>query len=159
MCEVVGVVADVRMNGLEKSVEPAIYVPFEQDPPPQFSLVVRSASDPLALTGAVRRKVLEVDSEQPVADVRTMQQVVDDSLIVRRLATCLLGVFAGLALALPAAFALARLIRTLLFGVTAADPMVFVGVPVLLVAVAAMASYLPARRAMRIDPTAALRSE
>jgi putative ABC transport system permease protein len=141
-----------------------------------------------------------------------MQQVVDDSLIVRRLATWLLGVFAGLALALagvgvyglvsysvtqrtneiglrvalgaqpadvlrmvvqrglvvsligvalglPAAFALARLIRTLLFGVTAADPMVFVGVPVLLVAVAAMASYLPARRAMRIDPTAALRSE
>jgi putative ABC transport system permease protein len=166
----------------------------------------------LALTGAVRRKVLEVDSEQPVADVRTMQQVVDDSLIVRRLATWLLGVFAGLALALagvgvyglvsysvtqrtneiglrvalgaqpadvlrmvvqrglvvsligvalglPAAFALARLIRTLLFGVTAADPMVFVGVPVLLVAVAAMASYLPAQRAMRIDPTAALRSE
>ena len=212
MREVVGVVADVRMNGLEKSVDPAIYAPFEQDPPPQFSLVVRSASDPLALTAAVRRKILEVDSEQPVADVRTMQQVVDDSLIVRRLATWLLGIFAGLALALagvgvyglvsysvtqrtneiglrvalgaqpadvlrmvvqrglvvsligvalglPAAFALAQLIRGLLFGVTAADPMVFVGVPVLLVAVAAMASYLPARRAMRIDPTAALRSE
>jgi putative ABC transport system permease protein len=210
--EIAGVVADVKMSGLDRNVEPAVYVPFEQDPPMDFSLVVRGASDPERLSAAVRRTVLAVDSEQPVSDVRTMKQVVDDSLLLRRLSTWLLAAFAALAVSLasvgvyglvsyavsqrtheiglrvalgaqpadvlrmvvgrglaaalagvvfglPAALALARLIRGMLFGVTAGDPLVFGGVSVLLVAVAAVASYLPARRALRIEPTRALRYE
>jgi ABC-type antimicrobial peptide transport system permease subunit len=65
----------------------------------------------------------------------------------------------GLVLGLAAAFGLARLITAFLFGVTARDPLVFVGVPMLLCAVAFFAVWLPARRASRIDPLTALRYE
>ena len=65
----------------------------------------------------------------------------------------------GVAIGLAAAFGLARLITTFLFGVTAKDPFVFVGVPILLSAVAFFAVYLPARRASKVDPLIALRYE
>ncbi len=210
--EIVGVVADVRMSGLERTIEPAIYVPFAQDATSSFSVVVSTASDAQSFTSAIRRAILSVDSEQPVANVRTMDQVVQDTLVVRRLSTWLLGSFAGLALllasvgiyglvsysvtqrtreiglrmalgaspaeilrgvvrralvvslagaaiGLPAAFAVARLIRGLLFGVTATDPVAFTAAAVLLAVVAAVATLIPARRALRIDPTVALRYE
>jgi putative ABC transport system permease protein len=210
--EIVGVVADVKLSGLERSSEPAIYVPFKQNAPDAFSLVVSTAADAQSFSGAVRRAVLAVDSEQPVADVRTMSQVMKDNVAVRRLSTWMLGVFAGLALllasigiyglvsysvtqrtreiglrialgagtadilrsvarhavvvcgiggaaGLAAAFALAQFIRGLLYGVTATDPWAFTGAAVILALVAAAASYVPARRAMRIDPTVALRYE
>ena len=210
--EIVGVVSDVRLNGLEQNLEPAIYVPLEQNPWLLLSLVVRSAGEPEAVAAGVRRAILEVDSEQPVADVRSMQQVVDDSLIVRRLSTWMMGAFAllalalagvgiyglvsysvaqrtheiglrvalgasagdvlrmvtgrslaiagvGIAIGLPAALAASRLLGGLLFGVGAMDPLVFVLVPLVLAAIAALAGYLPARRALRIQPTTALRYE
>ena len=65
----------------------------------------------------------------------------------------------GIAIGLPLAFALARAMSSLLFGVTATDPFSFIGLPLILAAVAALASYLPARRAMRVDPLTALRYE
>ena len=66
---------------------------------------------------------------------------------------------AGIALGVPAAFLLSRLMASLLFGVTARDPLTFVALPVLIVAVTTLACYLPARRASRIDPVAAIRAE
>jgi putative ABC transport system permease protein len=210
--EIVGVIADVRMSGLERNLEPAIYVPFEQNTPSNFSLIVRTASAAESFGPAVRRAILAIDPEQPVADLRTMNQVVNDSVVVRRLSTWMLGVFAGLALllasvgiyglvsysvtqhtreiglrmalgaspadvlrdvvrgavvvsligaaiGLPASFALARLIRGLLYGIEATDPWAFAGAALVLALVAALAAYIPARRALRIDPTVALRYE
>ena len=66
---------------------------------------------------------------------------------------------AGLAIGLPIAFVLARSLSSLLFGVKATDPFSFIGLPLLLASVAALASYLPARRAARVDPLVALRYE
>jgi ABC-type antimicrobial peptide transport system permease subunit len=66
---------------------------------------------------------------------------------------------AGVAIGLAAAFGLARLITAFLFGVTAKDPVVFAGVPILLTAIAFLAVWLPARRASRVDPLVALRYE
>lgn len=210
--EIVGVIADLKLQGLEGKVEPAIFVPLAQQPSRRFSIVVSALSNAAGLSGAVRKEILAIDSEQAVADVRTMEEVMSDSLLVRRLSVWMLGIFGALALALatvgiygltsygvsrrrheiglrmalgaqagsvlrlvvarglvivligvalgvPAALAMARLMRGLLFGVTTTDAVVFFAVPVALAAAAALASYIPARRAMRIDPIIALRYE
>ena len=210
--EIVGVVADAKLYGLDAPIEPAIYTPHMQRPGPSMGLVVRTVGDPGAMAAAVRREILKLDAEQPISNVRTMDQVLADSLMLRRVAMLMLAVFAALALTLAtvgiygltaysasrrtheiglrmalgasrgqilrlvvarglltsligaaiglaAAFQLTRMLSGMLYGVTATDPVVFVGVPLILVAVSAAASYLPARRAMRIDPLIALRYE
>lgn len=209
---IIGVIADMNLQGLEKAIDPAVFVPFEQNARGEFSLVVRGTADPTGLTAAIRREVLAIDGDQPVSDVRLMNQVVSDSLLVRRLSVWLLATFAILALALatvgiygltsysvsrrtheiglrmalgagagdvlrlvvwrgivtalvgvaigiPGALFLSRLMRGLLFGVTTNDIATFIAAPLALVAVAALASYIPARRATRIDPIIALRYE
>jgi putative ABC transport system permease protein len=209
---IVGVVADAKLYGLDTPVEPAIYVPHPQQASDSMGLVIRTRRDPAAIAGAVRREILKLDSEQPISDVRTMDRVLSDSLMLRRLSMLMLSVFAGLALilatvgiygltaysvsrrtheiglrvalganqsqvlrlvvgrgliiallgaavGLAAAFELTRALAGMLYGVTATDPLVFAGVPLLLIAVSVIASFVPARRATRIDPLAALRYE
>jgi putative ABC transport system permease protein len=210
--EIVGIVPDVRLYSLDGNVRPAIFVPYEQLPGPIFTLLARTTGDPVSVAGAVRREILAEDPTQAVSDVQTMEQVVSDSLLLRRLSMSMLAVFAGLALLLagvgiygltaysvsrrtreiglrialgadrgdilrlvvgrglaigvagvaigiPGALGLARLMRGMLYGIGPSDPLVFAGVAALLVGIAAVASYVPARRAVRVDPVVALKYE
>jgi putative ABC transport system permease protein len=210
--EIVGVVPDVRLYNLDGAVRPAIFVPNSQAPGFLITLLVRSAGDPSGMAGAVRREILAEDAMQPVSDIQTMEQVVSDSLLLRRLSMSMLSVFAGLALLLagvgiygltaysvsrrtreiglrmalgadrgdilrlvvgrgllvglagvalgiPGALAMARLMRGMLYGIGPSDPLVFVCVAALLVVIAAIASYVPARRAIGVDPVVALKHE
>jgi putative ABC transport system permease protein len=91
---IVGVTADVRDRGLALPSSPEIAVPFAQDPPSSAVIVARTAGDPLALVGAVRQAVVAADPDQPVSRVRTLAQVVTESIVERRAPAQLL---AGLA--------------------------------------------------------------
>jgi putative ABC transport system permease protein len=210
--EIVGVVGDVKLNGLDAAVGPAIYWPYSQFPVNFNAIVVRSDADPLRLVSAVKSQIWSVEKNQPLSRIATMQQVLADSLAQRRLYLVLLGVFAGAALLLAAvgiygvmsysvsrrtheigirlalgatqaeilklilgrgtklallgvttgivaAMALTRLMSSLLFGVSANDPATFGVVAVLITMIALTACYIPARRAMRVDPMVALRYE
>ena len=215
--EIVGVVANIKHRGLDAADQPELYVPYRQ---PLFSnwtvrpmqVVVRTAGDPMIAASSVRQDVARIDAEQPISDVRTMDDRIGRSLAARRFNMVLLAVFASLALTLAgigiygivayavtertheigvrlalgaqrrdvmamivaqgmamaaagaavgvvSALLLTRLMTSLLFGVSAADPITFAAIPLLLAAVAFVACYLPARRATRVDPLAALRTE
>jgi putative ABC transport system permease protein len=208
--EIIGIVGDIRHRSLELQPYAAMYMPSRQ--PGGTNLVIRTQGEPLNLVGAVRREVLAIDPEQPIAAVRTMNEWIDTSVATPRYRTVLLGLFAAVALLLAStgiygvmsysvaqrtheigvrmalgarrldvlklvirqgmglvligvvvgllgAFALTRVMATLLFGVTARDPLTFVVVAMLLAMVAFVACYLPARRATKVDPLVALRYE
>jgi putative ABC transport system permease protein len=210
--EIVGVVPDLHLYNLTDTVRPAVFVLNEQSPSFNLTVVVRTTSDPLALGGAIRRVVLAEDADQPVSELQTMDQVVSDSMLLRRLSMSMLAVFAslalllagvgiygltaysvsrrtreiglrmalgadrsdilalvvgrgilvgigGVALGIPGALGMGKAMHSMLFGVTAADPVVLLCAPALLIAISAVASYVPARKAMRVDPVVALRSE
>ena len=99
--EVVGLVGDVKGDGLDV-LEPVatLYVPLAQQPTPYMSLVVRTSSPPNTLVSAISNAVHEVDREQPLVDVITMDDIVADSLSHQRFNMLLLSVFSGLALLL-----------------------------------------------------------
>ena len=207
--EIIGIVGDIRHRALESNPAAAMYMPAYEG---SMNVVIRSKGDPASLAAAVRKEVLQIDPNQPVADVRTMEQWLDRAVAGPRYRTTLLGLFAlvalalastgiygvmsysvsqrtheigvrmalgarrldvlrlvvrqgmtlviiGVALGLAGAFALTRLMASLLFGVTAKDPFTFVAVSALLTLVAFVACYLPARRATKVDPLVALRYE
>ena len=97
---VVGVVADVAQQGIDKATIPAMYVPYAQDPWPALALVIRTGMDPKQIASAATAVIQEVDKEQPVYNIRTMQEVMASSVQARRFRTVLLSLFAVLALAL-----------------------------------------------------------
>lgn len=210
--QVVGVVGDVRNSDVDADLLPQVYVPLAQRPRRAMALVVRTDGDPLLAAPAVRREIAEVDPDQPVYDVRSMEQVVYDDLSDTYVIVGLLGVLAGVAftlaiagvygvasysvsqrtqefgirLALGAAardlvgmlllqsaklvavglaaglaggFALARVASSLLYGVRSTDPATYISVSIALAVAALGATWLPARRALRLNPVTALRSE
>ena len=97
---IVGIVGDIHHRGLDQPVKPEFYVPLLQAPYPSVILTVRSAQDATSLTSALRSTVQAIDPTLPVAHVRTLQQVIADSVAPRRLSVVLLSVFAGIALVL-----------------------------------------------------------
>ena len=210
--EVVGVVGDMRHFGLASEPVPETYIPFQQSPKREMTLVIRTSTDPSALAPAVRREVANIDKDQPVANVRTMDQIMSESLARPRFSFLLLTIFAGVALVLAAvgvygvmsysvgqrtheygirmalgaqtrdmftlvlkegfrlaiigiavgiagALALTHYLRSLLFGISATDPIIFAGISFMLIAVTLLACYIPARRAMRVNTMVALRYE
>jgi putative ABC transport system permease protein len=210
---IVGVVGRVKMDRLRSNSDHAqAYYPFRQLPSPFMNITVRSQLAPERLIASVRRQVQEVDPNQPIFDINTLEEIRAESSASDRLNLTLLGVFAAVALALAivgiygvvswtvtqrmreigvrmalgarvgdvlrlvvgqgmkviitgvglglaGAFALTRLMKTLLFEVSATDPYTFVFITLLLVGVALLACFIPARRATKLDPTVALRSE
>ena len=211
--QVIGVVKDVRQFELTAEPKPQMYLTYRQ-----FGffdaqdLVVKTDVDPASLAATVRKTVWEIDKDQPVSNIQTMEAILADSIARQRFSMLLLAIFAavalvlagvgiygvmsysvaqrtreigirmalgaqtgavlklavgygmklviaGLAIGLIAAFALTRVMSTLLFGVTATDPTTFTLISLLLIAVAAIASYVPARRATRVNPIIALRYE
>ena len=209
---VVGVVRDIRQDGLDSAPKPEFYISSLQAGFYPGALAIRTAVAPSSIASAVRQAVWSMDPEQPVIDVLTMEQILDKEVWQRRVQGWLLTVFAGLALLLAAvglygvlahsvgerlaefgvrmalgaspasllgsvigrglamaavglavglagAIGLSRLIAAFLFGVTATDPATYAAVAVVLLLTAVFASYLPGRRAMRVDPAVALRQE
>ena len=99
---IVGVVGDVRYDGLADNDLPQLYLPYLQNPSSIMNLVVRTTSDPLRWTNAVRGQVWAVDKDQPLFDIKTMEDVVADSFARPHWLASLLGSFAGLAVLLAA---------------------------------------------------------
>jgi putative ABC transport system permease protein len=213
---IIGVVADVKGGSLNQPPLPLVYAPLTQYRREGWSntlmLAVQTSQAPESLAAAIRAEVRALDPDQPVTNVRTIADLLSQSLAAARFSLLLLGLFAGVALVLAglgiygvmahtvaqrtheigirlalgaqqrdvlrmvakqgmaltliglavglvSALALTRLMATLLFGVTATDPLTFAGVVLLLVAVALVACWLPARRAAQVDPLIALRCD
>lgn len=206
--EIVGMVAYVRHEGLD-GTRPRVYG-AQAHSLASTSVVLRSSLPPATLAEAARKTVLETDPDQPIANVRTLEDAIYDSLALRRATLMLLGLFAlvaiglacvgiygvisytigqrareisirmalgaqpreiiqlilksgmkaaiiGIAFGLAAAIALSRLVESQLFEVKTHDPLVFIASVCLLLFVAALSIYLPARRAAQLDPIATLR--
>ncbi|MBV8858093.1 MAG: ABC transporter permease [Acidobacteria bacterium] len=100
--EVVGIVGDVRHQGLDVDTRPEMFFPHLQTPSRQMTLVVRSEGDPVALAGPLRERVRSIDKDQPVGNVKTMEGWLSESVASRRFSAALLGVFAAAAAALAA---------------------------------------------------------
>ena len=98
--EIVGVVADIKEYALDREANPAIYWPHPREPYQFMNLILRTSTDPMTLAAAVQKEIRALDPDQPVADVRTMQQVIAKSIARPRFNTLLLTIFAGVALVL-----------------------------------------------------------
>jgi predicted permease len=209
---VVGVVADIRHEALEKTGGSEMYIPLRQTRDySAMELVVRTMLPPEAFASGIRTALRPLDPNLPIGELHSLQDLVDKAVSPRRFLVMLLGGFAafalllaslgiyavisysvnqrvqeiglrmalgaspadlqrrillgtfglaalGLALGMAASRALSDTLGSLLFGVTSGDPVTYVGVGALLIAVAAVAGYIPAWRASRIDPMVALRS-
>ena len=209
---IVGIVAGIKHISLAEEKRPHLYRALAQFPGARASLVVRTTGPPAAAISAFRSAIRQVDPDLPLYLVRSMPEIIGQTLSTQRLTNILLTTFAVLALLLAAvgvystmsvyvgsrtkefgiklalgaqpstlrravmrqglwlsaagvlvgvvgALALTRTIKSLLFEVSATDPVVFTSIPLLLVIVSLLACYTPARRATKVDPLIALRDE
>jgi len=211
---IVGVVRDIRQDGIQQKIAPRVYTPFGQGDDPTFppDTLVRTALPLAAVRAAVLRELPKLGAGTAVAEWGTVRQRIDDSIFETRLLATLGGFFgvlalllaavglygvmsygmakrageigirmalgarradvvgmvlgdalllvaAGLILGFPLAWAAARAVHSLLFGIAAVDPLAFGGTGAVLIVVALGAAFLPARRAASIDPMRALRHE
>ena len=97
---IIGVVGDVRQQSLTEEIAPQIYLPYLQRPNNRMTLVVRTTSDPLSLASAVRSQINAVDPDQPISEIKTLDQHLADSVSQGRSMMLLFGTFASLALVL-----------------------------------------------------------
>jgi putative ABC transport system permease protein len=208
---IIGVAKDLPER-LDSSPQPEWYLSRPLSSQRHQILFVRAAGEPSALASSIRQIVAEIDRDQPIANIKTMRDVVSTTVAPRRFNMLLLSIFAGIAVLLAAlgiygvaaysvaersrefgirmalgaqrihvlgliirdgtmqtllgitvglitSLALTRLMRTLLFGVGPNDVTTLFAVSILLLLVALLACYLPARRATKVDPTVALRYE
>jgi putative ABC transport system permease protein len=100
--EIVGIARNMKSSGLKAETEPGYYVPATQAPQSDMLVLVRAQSDPVALLPAIRRAVWTLDPNQPIADIKTMNQIAADNVGQSRLNMILMGGFGGLALILAA---------------------------------------------------------
>jgi putative ABC transport system permease protein len=100
--EIVGVVGDVRQLGLDAPPDPELFMPYTQWPSNEMALVLRTASEPSSLIPVVKKEIWRVDPDQPVADIKTMDELVSTEAAGRRFVLQLIGVFASIALVLAA---------------------------------------------------------
>ena len=207
---VVGIVKDIKSDGLDINGVPHIYVSTYQDSSKELSVVLRTSLPATVLEPQIRHEIQSIDPGLPVFNVSSMNDILDRSLASRRFSADLVGGFAGLAVLLASigiygllaymvsqrsreigirmalgarrgdilrmflrkgvalagvgivaglvvSASSASMIASLLYGVRPHDPAVFLIVPLVLLAVAALASYLPARRATKVNPIVALR--
>jgi predicted permease len=209
---VVGVVGDVRQNGLAEDPPPVVYFNQRTAPRSVTTIVVRTTGDPALLAQPIRDAVRQIDPNQPVRRIATLADVMSESMARDRFFTLLFAAFGSLALTLAAvgvygvlaytvgqrtteigvrialgaqvrdvlgmvmrsglqlvglgvvlgsgaALVVMRVLASQLHGVSARDPLTFVLAPTVLLAVAGLACYLPARRATKIDAITALRAD
>ena len=207
---VVGIIRDIKSDGLDIDGVPHIYVSTYQDPSKQVSVLLRTSLPATQLGPQIRHEIQSIDPGLPVFNVSSMNDVLDRSLASRRFSAGLVGGFAGLALLLASigiygllaymvgqrsreiglrmalgarrwdvlklilgkgvalagagivagmifSAASASLMASLLYGVRPHDSLVFLVVPLLLFVIAVVASYLPARRATKVNPMISLR--
>src|SRR5262249_5250474 len=211
--EIIGVVKDATYENLREKVDPAFYRPFFFSSfYPGSTFMLRTYSNPIAASASVQQAVRALDKDAQVLDVRTMENVVDNSLVQERFIAQLASFFSlfalllaclglygimshgvvrrtremgirmalgaestgvvwlvmrqslmllmiGIIVGVPAALLAARYISTFLFGLSTTDPATITISTCVLLSVAVLAGYLPARRASRIDPMLALRYE
>jgi putative ABC transport system permease protein len=209
---IVGVVGNLKYKAMDADTRQEMYWPFYQTGAGSGAFVVRTRSDPQETASGIRNAILEVERDQPLYEIRTMEELLSESVSGRWLNTLLLGVFGGEALILAVvglygvmsysvaqrtrelgirtalgatsrdvarlivgqgmrmaavgvaigiggAFGLTRLMSSLLFDIKAFDPLTIAAIALLLVAVAFVACWVPARRAAKVDPMIALRYE
>jgi len=99
---IVGVVGDLRHKNLDQEPDAEVFWPYQQHAPGSLSLTIRTATDPIHFTPLLRSATAAIDKEQPVSQIRSMEQILSDSLAPRRFSVVLLAIFAGVALVLAA---------------------------------------------------------
>jgi putative ABC transport system permease protein len=209
---VVGVLGDMRRQGLDKVARAETFEPLPQQARSDMNLVLRTSDDPRKIAGVIQSELRAVEKELVIQKVMTLDEQIGESLAQRRFETWLLGLFSAIALLLAAigiygvmyhsvtqrthefgvrvalgagardvlrmvlgqavllvgtgavigtvaALALTRFVVSLLYGVSASDPLTYLAVFLVLIGSALAASYLPARRATKVDPMVALRYE